>query len=228
MKFLSNLPVFIKFALSEDEKRFLWVFFLAIIIIILIFGVIGYIIRKVIRKQGDKLERAVYDAVTTGVVADEKHFKKYARKKNIQIFYRDMWIPIIILLISALVLVVHGFITNNFAYNPFNKDDGFGTLIWLWDFSNPTYYNTFFGIKLLSSWPDPINTPHLVAEAWAGYASVPLFIIGAFWYILVVQGLFARWLKIKQIIKVTYKKDLSTFNATTGTFNPPPSNTEAK
>ncbi len=138
-----------------------------------------------------------------------------------QIFCRDIWIPFLILLVAFIVLMIKDAISQDFSYNPFNKDDGFGTLLWLWDFNDPSNYNKFFGVNLLSKWPDAINTPHLAAEAWAGYIIVPLIFVGGFWYILVVQGLFARWLKIKQLVKTTFKKDLSNFNANTGTFNTP-------
>ena len=186
--------------MSENEKRLIFVILIAFIVVLLIIGAIGYLIQKVMKAQGRRLEHEVYDAVVYGVVTEEKHFKSYARKKNMQIFFKQVWFPIILILIGAIVLVVKGIIDKNFSYNPFNENDGFGTLIYLWDFKDPSNYNDFFGMRLLAKWPDLLNEPHFVADAWAGYASVPCFILGGIWYIFVVQGFFARLFKIRSIL----------------------------
>lgn len=223
MKFLSNLPLFITF--SENDKRLILVILIAFVVILLIIGAIGYVIQKAIESQGKRLDQDVYDAVVYGVIEEEKHFKSYARRKNLQIFLKQAWIPLIIILVGFIVLVVKAIIDGGFSYNPFNMNDGFSTLLWVWDFENPIYYNTFFGLKLLSQWPAALNNPHFNPDAWAGYTSVPCFIIGGLWYIIVVQAFFARWIRIKTLVRKTFEKDLSKFNVNTGFANENNNNT---
>ena len=163
------------------------------------------------KSQARKIENAVYDAVVLRVIKDKKQFKKYAKTKNYQMFIKQAWIPIIFIGVGFLVLLIRNLIYNDFSYNPFSKDNGFLSLLWLWDFKDPANYSTFFGLTLLSKWPSTINTPHFVPEAWGGYAFVPCLVIGCIWYIITVQGFFARAFKIKKLAKSIYDKDLSDF-----------------
>lgn len=220
MKFFANLPLFIQF--SENEKRLFFVILLAIIVLLLLIGAIGYVIQRVMKFQGKKLDNYVYDAVVCRVITEDKHFKSYARRKNLQLFLKEAWIPLLIILSGIVVLIIKGSIDQKWDYNPFNRNDGFATLLWVWDFENPIYYNEFFGLKLLSKWPDALNNPHFVVEAWAGYLSVPCFIVGGIWYAIVVQGLFARWIRKHQLVKDTFGKDLSKYNVNTGFVKPNP------
>lgn len=197
--------------MSESEKRIAFVILLFLVVALLIVVAIGFLIHKAMRAQAKRIETEVYDVVTLKVVKNKKEFKSYARRKNGRIFVKQIWIPILLISIAAIVLLVRGIIKNNFAYNPLNKNDGFLTVLWLWDFQNPDYYSKFFGIKLLSSWPALINEPHLVADAWASYVAVPLTLIGIIWYILAVQAFFARFFRINKLAKSIYNKDLSEF-----------------
>lgn len=212
----------VSLTLSEGDKRLLLVIFLAIIILIFLIAAIGYTIRRIMRAQGKRLDNYVYDVVVLGIITEEKQFKSYARRKNLQLFLKQAWIPLLIILAGFIVLVIKAIIDSGFTYNPFSKDDGFLTLLWVWDFGNPDYYNEFFGMQLLSKWPAALNNPHFDPNAWAGYISVPCFVVGAIWYILIVQGFFARIYRQRVLLKKTFGKDLSEFNVNKGFENQQP------
>jgi hypothetical protein len=115
------------------------------------------------------------------------------------------------MLISFAILIVRNTIFG-WDYNPFNKDDGFSTLLFLWDFNNPDCYKEFFGIRILADWPPLMNEPHFVIEAWAAYLFVPGMLIGLIWYLVAVQGLIARTLNINKLADTIFAKNLENFN----------------
>lgn len=197
--------------LSESDKRLIFAFLLIFILLLVLLSTIGSLVVKSIKKQGKKIETSVYDVVVTRVVTDKKAFKKYAKKKNWRLFYKSSKIALIIMLISFVILMIRNFIFG-WDYNPFNKEDGFGTLLFLWDFSDPACYSEFFGIKLLAKWPPLINSPHFVIEAWAAYLFVPGMLVGLIWYLTAVQGLIARSLHIKKLSETLFEKNLSNYN----------------
>lgn len=208
-----NPLVFIK--LSEGDKRLIFVIFLAVLILIIVVGAIGYVITKVMKYQSSKLETAVYDVVVTKVITDEKAFKKYAWKKNVQMLLKQTWIPILIIAFGFLILLIRAIAYNNWSYNPWNHHDGFGTLFYVWDWSNaPTA--KFFGLTLINGWPPVLNEPHLEGHAWAAYIFGVCTIVGAVWYILAVQAFFARLFKTKSLAHSVFKKSLENYNQARG------------
>lgn len=201
--------------LSESEKRLIFVILLGLIVLCLIIGAIGYIIWKVMKRQGEKLETAVYDVVVTKVITDEKHFKIYAWKKNCQMFLKQSWIPLAVIVFGLLILLIRCIATNDWNYNPFGISRGFASVLWVWDWKNaPT--TSVFGITVLSQWPALLNSPHLVGEAWAAYIFVPCLFIGGLWYLFTVQAFFARLFKTRSLSHSIFKKSLENYNQTRG------------
>lgn len=205
--------------LSETEKRFIFILLLAFVVAIILVAGIGYIIIKVIRIQGSKLDTAVHDAVITKVITNEKHFKKYAWKKNCQLFLKQAWVPVIIILAGAIALLIRAIAVNDWTwnYNPFNHKDGFMTLLWAFDFSK-TPTTKVFGLTIMSNWPPLLEggEPKFVLEAWASYLFVPCLIVGGIWYILVVQAFFARLYRTVHLSRTIFEKSLENYNQTRG------------
>ncbi len=204
--------------LSETDKRVLFALLIIFILLVVIIAYIGYLINVVMKRQGKRIEHYVSDVVYTRVITDPKHFKQYARKKNWQIFYKRSKWPIFLVAIAGILLLVYEFI-KGFNYNPFSSVDGFGTLLFSWDFGDPDLYQEFFGVKLISKWPALSNTPHFVAEAWCGYIFVPLFLTGVIWYLGCVQALIARYLHINKLSDSIFSKNLENFNQNAQLYN---------
>lgn len=224
MNLMTNPTLYIQ--LSETEKRVLFVIFLAVIFILILIGAIGYLIQKVMKYQAKKIEHETFDAVKFGVVKEKKHFTKYAKRKNNQIFIKQAWLPLLIVAFGFIVLIIYDCINGmNFKYNPFNRETGFASLLWIWDFDNPDNYSKFFGITLLSQFPALKYTPEFHIENWGGYLFVPCVFIGGFWYLITVQGYFARLLKIRSITDKVFGKTFDNFvltpDNTVNNQNPP-------
>lgn len=204
--------------LSESEKRIIFAFLLLFILFLVLLSFIGSIITKILKEQGKKIDNAVYDVVITRVITDKKVFKRYARKKNWRLFLHDTKIALLILIAGASVLIVRGCFLG-FDYNPFNMNDGFSSILFLWNFQDPNSYANFFGITLLAKWPPLINSPHAEVNAIPSYFAIPLILVGGIWYLLGVQRLIARTLHIISLSNSIFNKDLSNFNQNAQLFN---------
>ena len=196
-------------ALSENDKRLIFAILIVLILVFVLIGYIGFLVTKVMKWQGKKLDTIVADPVVTRVITDKRHFIRYARKKNWRLFFKQSYIAILILLFAGIILIVRDAIYQDFTYNPFNKDTGFGSLLFLWDFSVCFRRE---GISLILNWPALVNTPHFVLDAWGGYLFTVSLIVGGIWYIIALQALIARTIRMYQLSTTAFEKNLDGFN----------------
>lgn len=155
--------------------------------------------------QSKKIDSLVHDAVVTKVVSDRKHFIKYGRKKNWAYFFKQAYIPIIIMIVAFIVLIIHNSIYGDWSYNPFSTYDGFGTLFFTWKFSGEYTGGTL--IKFAKLVVD--NYPHVVAEAWAGYIFGPLILFGGAWYFVTASCLLSRTVLLYKRSREIFEKSLA-------------------
>ncbi len=196
-------------SLSENDKRLIFAILLVLILVIVLIGYIGFLITRVMKWQGKKLDTLVADAVVTRVITDKHHFIRYARKKNWRLFFKQSYIAILLMLFAVIMLIVRDAIYKDFSYNPFNKDTGFGSLLFLWDFSVCFKRD---GISLVVNWPKLVNTPHFVLDAWGGYIFVIFASVGAIWYLIALQSLIARTFRMYKLSTTAFEKTLEGFN----------------
>lgn len=201
--------------LTENDKRIIIALCLVIILVFVLIGLIGSLIIRTMKWQGKKCDTLVSDVVTNHIVANPSQLRKYAHKKNVRHFIKQAWLPIVIMIVGALVLIAHNIIKNNWAYNPFNLDDGFGTLLFIWDFQDPDSYAEIFGVKVLAKWPPLMNQPHFVLDALYSYISLPLMGVGALWYLVAAQAWLARTIRAWKLSKQVFEKSLDGFNQNT-------------
>jgi len=199
--------------LSESDKRVLIGVLLIFIIVLILVWWIGYLIARLMKYSGKKIDNHVSDVVTNFVITDPKHFRKYAHKKNWRIFFKRAKIPVLIILVGSAVLLVKEII-DGFTYNPFNKETGFASLLFLWESIPEDSYTEvwFLPFKVLKQLPPPTHTPTFVPEAWAGYIFVTCLIVGGIWYLIDVSGLIARGIRIRKLSDTIFSKDLDNFN----------------
>lgn len=205
------LPALI--SLSDKDKRVILIFFLLLIVIIAFIAVIGAIITRVMKWQGKKMDDLTHDVVVTNVIDNKKDFMRYARIKNWYTFFKQAWIPLIILAVSALILIIHNGATGDWSYDLLDyKSTGFTTLFFVWDFDDPNIYHTFFGIRLICDWPPILNYPHFSIEAWASYLFFFGMVIGGTWYLVTLQCVIARSIRMWQLSYDLYTKSLEGYN----------------
>ena len=209
--------------LSDNDKHIIIALCLAIIILFVLTGLIGSLIIRTMKWQGKKCDTLVSDVVTNHIVTTPLQLRLYARKKNSRYFIKQAWIPILLIVAGVLTIVIRDAVKQDWSYNPFNINDGFGTLFFVWDFENAPR-TTIFGITLISDWPPFANEPHFEAAAIVSYIAVPLVIIGGIWYLVVAQAYLARTIRAYKLSKTVFEKSLDNFDQNTPV---PPLNDQA-
>ena len=213
MRSKMNLLFLIK--LTENDKRVIIALCFAIILTFVIIGLLGSLIIRTMKWQGKKCDTLVSDVVTNHIVTTPHQLRKYAAVKNARHFIKQAWIPIIIIIVGLAVLIIHNAAIGDWTYDPFNKDTGFGTLLFMWDFNSPDAYTTIFGFKVIADWPPLCNEPHFAVEAIWSYFYIPLMVIGGTWYGIAAQSYLARTIRAFQLSKKVFEKSLDNFDQNT-------------
>ena len=209
--------------LTETDKRIIIALCFVFILVFVIIGLLGSLIIRTMKWQGKKCDTLVSDVVVNKIVKTPKQLMKYARKKNIRYFIKQAWIPFLLILIGTITLIIHNIVNKNWAYNPFNYNDGFATAFFIWDFKDPNIYTEVFGVKVLAKWPEILlNEPHFEVAAIYSYIAVPLLVIGGIWYLVVAQAYLARTIRSYRLSKQVFEKSLEGFNGNTQVFQTPP------
>ncbi len=203
--------------LTENDKRIIFILLAVVILLLVLIAYIGYLVTIVMKWQGKKINNHVTDVVVTGVIKNEDEFKRYAKKKNLWLFYHQARLPAVLLALSIIFYIV---MSSIFGYrNPFDIETGFGTLLFVWDFSTIITVPEG-GVGLLLKWPELINTPHFTADAWISYVFIPAVTISGIWYLVTVQAFIARYLQIKRLGQKIFNEQIEHFVAGQG-YVPP-------
>ena len=200
--------------LSENDKRIIIALLFAIIILFVLIGLLGSLVVRIMKWQGKKCDALINEVVVNRIVTTPRQLKSYARKKNSRYFIKQAWVPVILISIGAILLVIHNAVFKNWKYNPFNTDDGFGTLLFAWDFGH-IFTKPETGTGILVNWPKLINEPHFESKALFSYFIVPCFIVGGLWYFFIAQGYLARTMRAHKLAKTVFDKSLDNYNQNT-------------
>ena len=209
--------------LTENDKRIIFALCIVIILLFVVIGLLGSLVVRTMKWQGKKCDTLVSDVVTNRIVTTPHQLRRYANVKNARCFLKQAWIPLILMIVGVLIIVIHNAVLNNWLYNPFNIDDGFGSLLFVWklSYNNPDEYTIIFGVKILAKWV-LINEPHFVIEGLCAYIAVPLGIVGAVWYLVAAQAYLARTIRSWKLSKTVFEKSLEGFNQNTPSTPPTP------
>ena len=191
--------------LSENTKKALIILFLIFIILFVLIGYISLAVEGVMKKQGSKADEMLSDVVRAEYFEKEKPFRRFAWKKNMKVFYVEARIPFLILLVSWFTYLLFCMFTGKWGYNPLSRTEGFATL--LFEFGEWPK-EKFFGMTLISGWPEVVTKPHFEPIAIFSYIFVPANIVGILWFLYCTQAYIARVLRIRKISRGIYRKKL--------------------
>ena len=191
-------------SLSDSDKRLVFTLILMLVVVLAFIGLLGYFLKRFMKWQAKKIDNLVHDAVVTKVVSTKKHFIKYGRNKNWAYFFKQAYIPMLIIIFAFIILIIHNSVYGDWGYNPFSTYDGFGTLFFTWKFTGNTVGGGLIRFAELAL----DNTPHFVAIAWAGYIFGPCILVGGVWYLLSVSALLSRTVLLYKRSKDIFEKSL--------------------
>lgn len=198
---------------AENTKRIFYIIFLILIIALVVLSVIGYGIIRLTNHQGKMLDRAIHDPIKKcRIIKDQKHFMRYAIKKNKLLFFHQAMIPVLIMLGGTVILLLYCAIGDKWGYNPWSMNDGFGSLLITWDFSTIITINPGDAKGILINWPKISHVPHFDIHNWCGYIVGICYLVGGLWYLYTVNGLIGRTLRILHLRKTIFEKSLEGFN----------------
>ena len=199
------MMIYAAIKLSENTKKALVILFLIFIILFVLIGYISLAIEGVMKRQGTKADEMLSNVVKAEYFDKEKPFRKFAWKKNMKMFYLEARIPFLIILGSWFVYLLFCLFSGKWGYNPLNRVDGFGSLLFKF---GEWPKEKFFGIKLISGWPEVIEKPRFVPLAIFSYLFVPANIVGIGWFLFCTQAYIARALRIRKIARGIFRKKL--------------------
>ena len=99
--------------LSDNDKRMIFSILLIVIILLVLIGFLGYLLFRIMKWQSRKMDTLIHDVVVNKVIIDKKHLVKYGRMKNWALFFKQAYIPILLILVGIIVLIIHNSIYNN-------------------------------------------------------------------------------------------------------------------
>lgn len=193
--------------LSEKDSKVLIALLIVILLVVMIFGFLQKLVAKVMYYQGLRIDTMMVDIIRTGVIkdTDKKTFRKVATRKSKMLFLKQSWIPFTILLACALAIVL---------YAAFTKDMGFTFFTTaLKDMSLELSWPTekFFGLTLISDWPTVVKEMDFSPSLPKYYTLVVLIIalVAMVFFLVDCQALCARSMRIVQLERVRFSKDLT-------------------
>lgn len=206
--------------LTENDKRLIIVLLLIIILFFVIVGYVGLLVRKIMKFQAKKADDMLNDVVRAGVITEERKLWLFGIRKNWRVFFKQAWLPFLIIITSITILIIYCASMNNWDVNVWDyKEEGFGTLFHIFDWDNAPRAK-FFGVEIICDWPEVISTPHFSWKAWGSYLFVPGMFIGGIWFLIYVQAYIARAFRIKKLSKTVFRKSLDDYNANENVRSP--------
>ena len=203
--------IFSLITLTENDKRLIILIFLIFILLFVIAGYLGILVKKIMKFQAKKADTLVHDVVKAGVITERKKLFIFGMKKNNTLLVKEAWIPFLIMFVASLAIILYCAITGNWDVNIFDyQKEGIGTLFFLPDFDNATY-TTVFGMRVLADWPPLLNSPHFEVEALGSYLFFFGMLIGGIWFLVNVQAYIARTHRLYKIAHNVFEKSLDNF-----------------
>ena len=205
-------------ALTEKQSEILRAVLLILLILVIalvILGLIGNLIEKIISLQADQVNSYMTNVVAAKLIHRPQDFKRIAKLKNKILFFKQSIPPVLIAIAGLIVyLIYHSFIsTGNWSESIFDTKTGIMSLFYTYDFSNLQIEYVFpFGFKfnnILVTHEPLFNINHL-----CNYITFTLYLIAFVYYLIVVQGYIARYIRIYQLSKKLYSLDMSKLDVT--------------
>ena len=194
--------------MSENEKRVIFAIILVAIVVLAVIGLLGAIVFRIMKWQSKKMDVLCHDVTVTRVVSDKKHFISYGRKKNWREFFRQAWIPVTILLANMVFILIYEACVG-WNYSPFSLDNGFSSLFLTWKISDTEYVN--WGLIAFRKWV-VTHYPTFVPGAWAGYIFGTVLIGAGGWYLVTIQCLVSRTVRLYKLSNSIFSKSLEDYN----------------
>ncbi len=205
---------------SEDSRRLIIALVIVLVLLFVIIGLIGILVKKIMKWEGKKADDLIHDVVVTGVISNERKLFRFGLKKSRRVLLKQSWIPLLIIAFGSLMLLLCCLINNTWGFNPFgNEETGFRTLMYDFDWGGMIHTDESGAKWFMLKWPNLVqfpdgtyDTPHWSNLAWGSYMFVPSILVGGVWYLLAVQAYIARSYALMKLCKSVFNKSLENYD----------------
>lgn len=216
---MMNTIINVLLKLNENDKRIIIAVFLILILSLLILGMIYDLVRRWMRDLGKRVDTSMNLIFNKGYIKSKKQFSKIANAKSNRLFFKNLNIGFLLIIILVLIhvgyflflkYVANANITffNFYSYLFEHERYGFGTILPIFDLNSAPKSN-FFGLTIISDWPPLIDGPHFELYAIGSYIIVPFYIVIFFYLLTIFLAYGSRKLRIHQLKKIVFSADLS-------------------
>ena len=212
-------------AMSDADRRALIIFLIIAVIVFIIIALIGFAVRKTMAFQMKRADNMMYNVTVAHVVNSPKEFKRFGKKKNNRLFYRQSLIPFLIAVVGLVIWIITCAATDNWGINPFHD---ISDLFFAYDWEEEGLFVNVFGLSLLSRWPSVTHTPEFLVEHIPSYLCFIIWIVAIVYYAVVCQAYLSRHVMILRRARTVFEKSLEDYKAARdiqvkGGEPPPPS-----
>lgn len=199
--------------MSESDKKLLIALLFIILLIILLFGYLQKLVGYIMYHQGLAIDTMMYDIIKTGVIKDKRPFRKEARRKSYVLLVKQSCLPFICLLSFVALLLIFGWANSDPGLHYFGKsmDEIFPSLNW--------HVSEFFGLRIPTDWVTIAEGESFNFSLddngsfyWAKFVSI-MVVCGltcfGLWYLVRIQAYMARSMRIPQLCRTYFSKDLN-------------------
>jgi hypothetical protein len=195
-------------ALSESDKRVLIALILVFIIILVLFGYLVKLIKYILKRQANYVDKSMYDIVDANMVSNEKEFRKVSFEKNRRKFYFEARVPFAVMVgVIIVVLVIMAFPTN-YSFETI----GFYISELRLDLDWSSSFTTLLGwLPALQNWPSVTHSPTFYFtnwDAWVSYIFLLALIYGGIHFLVCVCAFAARNHRTLTASHDVFSKDL--------------------
>lgn len=203
------MNILVGITLNDSDRRLLIALLIVALVVFLLLGALGMLLRFVTEKMSKRMDYEIHDAVVYRVIQTPEQLAKYGRAKNRALFWRQSTPAILIALASLVFFIIYNLITKRWGDDYWGN---FSSLFYKFDWGNEENFATIFGMTLLAKWPDVIAKPTWVNDYWASYLLIPLWLTAIIYYLVTCQAYIARALLLNKRTHSVFEKSLDGFN----------------
>ena len=191
--------------LTENDKRVLIALCLLVLLIVVLVGYISLLVKRIMERQGRKIDTMMYDIMKARVIIEAKTFARVARFKSHIYFLKKTWVPLLIASVFIAALLIYGAVINDLNLQ------FFGNALENLSFGFVWPMGSFFGLHVPVDWPIVTHTPDMSWDfgKYLSYLCLIGLIYAGVKFLLCIQALMARELRIQRLKKTYFAKDLN-------------------
>ena len=191
--------------LTENDKRVIIAILLIIILFIILIGYIAKLVMFIMRHQGMRIDKMMYNIMYAKVITKEKDFVKEASYKSHVFFIKTSIAPFVIMLVSSLAFILYSYFAHEMSFTYYV--DAFNELSFTLDWP----LSPFFGLNIPSDWPTVSKAPDFSfsVDKYLSLFLTLLFSSGGIWFLVNSQALLARRLRIIKLKHTYFTKDIN-------------------